>query len=59
MSETDMPARSSDVDILIIGAGPAGLACFHQLKHSGHNVLMVDKGLPLEQRQRYGDGVTE
>lgn len=33
----------SHVDVLVIGAGPAGLMCAHGLKRAGVNVRVVDK----------------
>ncbi|KAG8781923.1 hypothetical protein FRC12_021404 [Ceratobasidium sp. 428] len=38
-----MPAIESKVDVLIIGAGPAGLMCAHGLAKAGVNVRIVDK----------------
>jgi uncharacterized FAD-dependent dehydrogenase len=37
-------------DVLIIGAGPAGLSAGYSLSKSGKSVLIVDKGLPLDDR---------
>ena len=39
-----MPANTDNqVDVLIIGAGPAGLMCANALVHAGINVRIVDK----------------
>ncbi|KAF8757742.1 Phenol hydroxylase, C-terminal dimerization domain [Rhizoctonia solani] len=38
-----MPAVESKVDVLIIGAGPAGLMCAHGLAKAGVNVRIIDK----------------
>ncbi|QRV88565.1 phenol 2-monooxygenase [Ceratobasidium sp. AG-Ba] len=38
-----MPAIESQVDVLIIGAGPAGLMCAHGLAKAGVNVRIIDK----------------
>ncbi|KAB5591621.1 hypothetical protein CTheo_4921 [Ceratobasidium theobromae] len=38
-----MPAVESKVDVLIIGAGPAGLMCAHGLAKAGVDVRIVDK----------------
>ncbi|KAI0923489.1 hypothetical protein AcV5_009018 [Taiwanofungus camphoratus] len=35
--------RESDVDVLIIGAGPAGLMCATALSHAGVNVRIIDQ----------------
>ena len=37
-----VPARSTDDDFLIIGAGPAGLECARLLARRGHTVHLVD-----------------
>ena len=33
----------SNVDVLIVGAGPAGLMCAHGLARAGVNVRIVDQ----------------
>ncbi|KAG8722711.1 hypothetical protein FRC08_012590 [Ceratobasidium sp. 394] len=38
-----MPAVESKVDVLVIGAGPAGLMCAHGLAKAGVNVRIIDK----------------
>lgn len=35
--------KESDVDVLVIGAGPAGLMCAHGLAKAGVNVRIIDK----------------
>lgn len=35
--------RESDVDVLIIGAGPAGLMCANGLARAGINVRIIDQ----------------
>ena len=35
--------RESNVDVLIVGAGPAGLMCAHALAKFGVNVRIVDQ----------------
>ena len=45
-------------DVLIIGAGLAGLSAANKLKHAGHNVLIIDKGRGIGGRlagRRIGD----
>jgi len=39
-------ARSSDVvfDVLVVGAGPTGLACAIEVQKAGFSVVAVDKG---------------
>ena len=38
-----MSTAESYVDVLVIGAGPAGLMCAHGLKRAGVNVRVIDK----------------
>jgi uncharacterized FAD-dependent dehydrogenase len=38
-------------DTIIVGAGPSGLCAGHILTKSNKSVLVVDRGLPLEQRK--------
>jgi uncharacterized protein len=44
-------------DVIIIGAGPAGLAAAYVLSQSGYSVLALDRGIPMSQRKddRYED----
>jgi phenol 2-monooxygenase len=35
--------KESDVDVLVIGAGPAGLMCANGLTKAGVNVRVIDK----------------
>jgi glycine/D-amino acid oxidase-like deaminating enzyme len=35
--------KESDVDVLVIGAGPAGLMCANGLAQAGVNVRVIDK----------------
>lgn len=45
---TIMPSpRQSEVDVLIIGAGPAGIMCANALGHAGVNIKIVDKRYAL------------
>ncbi len=37
-------AKSSAADVLVIGAGPTGLACAIDVQQAGHSVMVVDKG---------------
>lgn len=36
--------RSLETDVLVIGAGPTGLACAIDVQEAGHRVVVVDKG---------------
>lgn len=36
--------KSLTADVLVIGAGPTGLACAIDVQESGHGVIVVDKG---------------
>jgi len=36
-------AKESDIDVLVIGAGPAGLMCANALAQASVNVRIVDK----------------
>ncbi|MER5642193.1 FAD-binding protein [Kitasatospora sp. NPDC002227] len=40
------------VDVLVVGAGPAGLAAAHSLRGSALSTLLVDGGKPVHQRDR-------
>ncbi|CAE6353502.1 unnamed protein product [Rhizoctonia solani] len=42
----------SDVDVFIVGAGPAGLACAYQLSQAGFHVRIIDKESEPSQRSR-------
>jgi flavin-dependent dehydrogenase len=47
-------APPADVDVLIVGGGPAGLSAALTLGRSRRSVLVVDDGAP-PQRPRCGD----
>src|SRR4051812_36650565 len=36
--------RDQKVDVLVIGAGPTGLACGIEAQRAGFNVIVIDKG---------------
>ena len=38
-----MQISSTDVEVLIVGAGPAGLALAAELKRRGKNPLIIDR----------------
>jgi len=44
-----MPAPSDISDTIVIGSGPAGVACASALLSAGRGVLLIDAGLELEQ----------
>src|ERR1051326_4015499 len=41
---------TTDVDVLVIGAGPGGIAAADLLSGSGARVLLVDAGRPYQRR---------
>lgn len=50
------PGPPTACDVLVIGAGPAGSACAHQLARAGHDVVFVDQqDFPRE--KTCGDGL--
>ncbi|EIW75097.1 hypothetical protein CONPUDRAFT_147281 [Coniophora puteana RWD-64-598 SS2] len=51
-----MSAAESFVDVLVIGAGPAGLMCANALAHAGVNVRVVDKR-PAKVAAGQADGI--
>jgi thioredoxin reductase (NADPH) len=42
--ETVNPVQEAVVDLLVVGAGPAGLACAIEAQGAGFRVVLVDKG---------------
>jgi uncharacterized FAD-dependent dehydrogenase len=44
-----------DCDVVIVGAGPAGLAAAARLAGSGQQVTMIDGGKPIDERDRYAE----
>ncbi|KAG6908894.1 hypothetical protein DXG01_002872 [Tephrocybe rancida] len=48
--------KTSDVDVLIIGAGPAGLMACNALARAGINVRIVDKR-PVKVAAGQADGI--
>ena len=49
---------SSNVDVLVIGAGPTGLACGIEAQRSGFNVVVVDKGCVVNSLFHYPANMT-
>ena len=56
MPEGTTISKESNVDVLIIGAGPAGLFCANGLAKNGINVRIVDKR-PTKVAAGQADGV--
>lgn len=56
MPEGTTISKESSVDVLIIGAGPAGLFCANGLAKNGINVRIVDKR-PRKVAAGQADGV--
>ncbi len=53
------PASIADeVEVLVVGAGPAGSSCASRLAEHGHEVLLVDQ-YPFPREKPCGDGVTD
>ena len=51
------PKPSNQCDVLIVGAGPAGIAAAITLTASGQNVLVIDKAT-FPRDKCCGDGLT-
>src|SRR6266508_5346513 len=47
----------SDVDVLVVGAGPAGVAAAIELRRAGRDVVVVDKAM-FPRDKCCGDGLT-
>jgi menaquinone-9 beta-reductase len=56
-SFTSPSARSTEVDVLVVGAGPAGAAAAYHLARHGTNVLAVDRAT-FPREKVCGDGLT-
>lgn len=44
------PSTTLRTDVVVVGAGPAGIAVTLDLARSGHNVLLLDSGGPAQER---------
>jgi uncharacterized FAD-dependent dehydrogenase len=45
----------NDYDLIIVGAGPGGLAAAARLAGSGHRVALIDAGKPVDERDRHAE----
>ncbi|HSS95925.1 MAG TPA: YpdA family putative bacillithiol disulfide reductase [Terriglobales bacterium] len=50
--------RNQKVDVLVIGAGPTGLACGIEAQRAGFNVLVIDKGCVVNSLFNYPANMT-
>jgi thioredoxin reductase (NADPH) len=50
--------RETQVDVLVIGAGPTGLACGIEAQKSGYTVVVVDKGCVVNSLFNYPANMT-
>jgi glutamate synthase (NADPH/NADH) small chain len=48
------PARRTGKHVVVIGSGPAGLACAQQLNRAGHHVIVMERADRLGGLLRYG-----
>ncbi len=52
------PASERQADVLVIGAGPTGLACGIEAQRAGLKVIIVDKGCLVNSLYNYPAGMT-
>ena len=57
-SEIIAPADSFDFDVVVIGAGPTGLACGIDAKRAGSHVTNIDKGCLVNSLYNYPSNMT-
>jgi thioredoxin reductase (NADPH) len=48
-----LPKPDSNTDVLIVGAGPTGLACAIEIQKAGFKALIIDKGCLVNSIYRY------
>jgi glutamate synthase (NADPH/NADH) small chain len=48
------PARRTGRRVAVVGSGPAGLACAHQLNRAGHSVIVFERADRIGGLLRYG-----
>src|ERR687885_1813055 len=53
-----MPEHNAQLDLLIVGAGPAGLSAADAAAREGLNYLVIEKGLIADTIYRYPVGLT-
>ena len=54
MSESATEREVMEYDVIIVGAGPAGLACAQQLARAGHRVVVYERQASIGGLLRYG-----
>src|SRR6185503_13878538 len=52
------PASNRQADVLVIGAGPTGLACGIEAQRAGFDVLVIDKGCVVNSLYNYPANMT-
>jgi thioredoxin reductase (NADPH) len=50
--------RETKVDVIVIGAGPTGLACGIEAQRAGFNVMVIDKGCVVNSLYNYPANMT-
>jgi thioredoxin reductase (NADPH) len=53
-----LPSGGKSVDVLVIGAGPTGLACGIEAQRAGFNALVIDKGCLVNSLFNYPANMT-
>jgi len=53
-----VPKRDNQTDVLIVGAGPTGLACAIEVQKSGFKALILDKGCLVNSIFHYPTNMT-
>ncbi|NIA23822.1 MAG: FAD-dependent oxidoreductase, partial [Proteobacteria bacterium] len=50
-TDTKSIMKNSNYDVVIVGAGPAGLFAAYELSKTGKKILIIDKGRNIEERK--------
>lgn len=58
MKRTDSSSDSTPVDVLVVGAGPTGLACAIEVQRRGLRALVVEKGCVVNSLYHYPTNMT-